>query len=292
MNEILNEGVYRQNRLRAQSVTHTPTKNISTSSLNRNHSENDLSKIDRSKTFEEANMLAQPAELISKIVTALGNIQPTSENNLGVLELAMENRFLKNKESFNSVDSHILNSERRSSNWSISPSVKSTLTPTYDIKNPETLDSPKFSKKSKIPGITKISNQDHENNLYRAAFQNQMLKKHMETSTCIDIPDDRIVPKNPKIRSVSECEPIGDNKTRRQSGTGSLQHYKNRTHHGRGSICSLTVQANETDQTILENTSIADLIRAIELVHTRIHSTNLATQTFISHVRRINKKLG
>lgn len=82
-------------------------------------SDTDLQRINREKTFG-VQALVQPAELLARVVTALGNITANQDDNQSVLERASLNAGVN---CFS--DSQILASERTWSGWSISGSDKS-----------------------------------------------------------------------------------------------------------------------------------------------------------------------
>lgn len=93
--------------------------------LARRSSDSDLSRINREKTFG-VQALVQPAELLAKVVTALGNITTVDEDTQSIYEQASMTGGIN---CFS--DSQILASERSWSGWSIPGSDKNypTLPP-------------------------------------------------------------------------------------------------------------------------------------------------------------------
>lgn len=95
------------------------TRPVDGGSLVRRLSDTDLNRINREKTFG-VQALVQPAELLARVVTALGNITANQDDNQSFLERASLNAGVN---CFS--DSQILASERTWSGWSMSGSDKS-----------------------------------------------------------------------------------------------------------------------------------------------------------------------
>lgn len=89
-------------------------------SLGRRLSDSDLNRINREKTFG-VQALVQPAELLARVVTALGNISTIEEDGQSILERASLTAGIN---CFS--DSQILASERTWSGWSMVGSDKSS----------------------------------------------------------------------------------------------------------------------------------------------------------------------
>lgn len=295
-------------------------KSMSTSTLNRVQSDSDLSRIDRKKTFENANSLVQPSELLAKVVTALGNIRPPEEDGASVLEMAIgSKRGSGGVHGFS--DSQILDSERTWSGWSLQSSDKSFPTPPQNFRN-------RAISESRIPTIDeqiKDSNewtwsgsntqikelmkmrqrQRDKNDLYRASFGRDKLDS---LPVSINIPPEpttsatnksilkRLNPfkrksvTSNKIRNDSIDESFPQKiDMRRESKMSLPRHYVSRE---RTSVYSITPQtADEVDQTLLETTTIADLIRAIEVVHTKVH-TDSSSSDITGNLNHPRRKIG
>lgn len=67
-------------RKRAHSESYGGVSDTSSTSLNRCHSEGDLSRIDKQKTFADSGSLFETKDLLSNVLNALGSIRPISDD--------------------------------------------------------------------------------------------------------------------------------------------------------------------------------------------------------------------
>uniref|UniRef100_A0A2M3ZFH7 Putative open rectifier potassium channel protein 1 n=1 Tax=Anopheles braziliensis TaxID=58242 RepID=A0A2M3ZFH7_9DIPT len=284
------------------------------SGLVRRLSDTDLQRINREKTFG-VQALVQPAELLARVVTALGNITANQDDNQSVLERASLNAGVN---CFS--DSQILASERTWSGWSISGSDKSaylTAPPmrpraASDIGLPPHATSQDANEwtwsggdDSQIQQIMQIRQKvKQKDNLLRAALsKNAPFESNLTingTSTGIDVESrtastvnrgllQRLNPFRKRSSTAStgekpplpdlEAGPVGLDAYLSDTGKGRksmfnlpTSSYLTATARGRGSILSMPPQ----DEHLLETTTIGDLLRALELVHTQTAAPGLA----------------
>uniref|UniRef100_A0A182NZF1 Potassium channel domain-containing protein n=1 Tax=Anopheles epiroticus TaxID=199890 RepID=A0A182NZF1_9DIPT len=267
-------------------------------SLVRRLSDTDLNRINREKTFG-VQALVQPAELLARVVTALGNITASQDDNQSFLERASLNAGVN---CFS--DSQILASERTWSGWSMSGSDKSaylTAPPmrpraASDIGVPPHLTSQDANEwtwsggdNTQIQQILQIRQKvKQKDNLLRAALSNNA---NFDSSLTINVPPtgqeakasavnrgmlQRLNPfrkrsKQPAAPDVETGGPGLDSYLSATSkGRSSMfnlptSSYLMATSRGRGSILSMPPQ----DEHLLETTTIGDLLRALELMHTQ-----------------------
>lgn len=106
-----------QPRKRAKSVFHPPDADLlKTATLDRTHSESDLSRIDRKRTFNESNTISRPTDILAQVVSALSNIQAEVEDDDDY------DSDLDSGGVHGFSDSQILASEKIGSRWSIAHS--------------------------------------------------------------------------------------------------------------------------------------------------------------------------
>lgn len=236
--------------------------------LQRAQSDSDLHYFDRQKTFENSSNSFGKDDLITKVVSALGSIQQQDQD---------DSEYAYNIFS----DSQILSSEKHSSGWSLNRFSRSgslcgsnQLTmngksfndsrPTLLMDKDRTTRPVEFNRSVSL----NIPDDDDENlkNIMNREVINRMLER---TNT-------------PRIRHQSESErnsvtfaetdlpsEIMDRKNIKRGSIISLpREYLSATSRGRSSVLSiLDAPINSTNSELLENTSIADLIRALEVAH-------------------------
>ncbi|XP_055610133.1 open rectifier potassium channel protein 1 isoform X2 [Uranotaenia lowii] len=280
---------------------------VSIPSIGRRLSDSDLSRINREKTFG-IQALVQPAELLAKVVTALGNITTIDEDGQSILEQASLGPGIN---CF--TDSQILASERTWSGWSMAGSDKSHLTPPpmgrprassdFGLHPHLTSGNPNDWTWSggdnvQIKELLKIRQKESKsrNNLLRTAISNS--KQQFGSNLSVDAPSSKqdephihsaqnhglLQRLNPfrkfssanqgKRNSIYDLEaprpPVENYLAKTAKGRASMfnlsqQQYLSKTSGGRGSLLSLP----PNDEQLLETTTIGDLIRALELVHTQ-----------------------
>ncbi|XP_058129094.1 open rectifier potassium channel protein 1 [Anopheles ziemanni] len=267
-------------------------------------SDTDLQRINREKTFG-VQALVQPAELLARVVTALGNITANPDDNQSILERAS---LTAGVNCFS--DSQILASERTWSGWSMNGSDKSaylTAPPmrpraASDIGLPPHV-GPQDANEwtwsggddSQIQQILQIRQKvKQKDNLLRAALSNNAT---FDSSLTINVPP--TVPEgkadavnrgvlhrlNPFRKRANSKTPASDVEsgppgldsylTGTSKGRSSMfnlptSSYLTATSRGRGSILSMPPQ----DEHLLETTTIGDLLRALELMHTETVTSN------------------
>uniref|UniRef100_A0A2M4A3X5 Putative open rectifier potassium channel protein 1 n=1 Tax=Anopheles triannulatus TaxID=58253 RepID=A0A2M4A3X5_9DIPT len=288
------------------------------SGLVRRLSDTDLQRINREKTFG-VQALVQPAELLARVVTALGNITANQDSdNQSVLERVSLNAGVN---CFS--DSQILASERTWSGWSISGSDKSAYltAPPMRPRAASDIGLPPHATQqdanewtwsggddSQIQQIMQIRQKvKQKDNLLRAAlsknapFESSSLTLNGQPSVTLDVPEGRTASTvnrgllqrlNPfrKRSSTASTEkaplpdleaggPPGLDAYLSATGKGRCSmfnlptsSYLTATARGRGSILSMPPQ----DEQLLETTTIGDLLRALELVHTQTVAPGLA----------------
>ncbi|XP_053679635.1 open rectifier potassium channel protein 1 [Anopheles nili] len=275
----------------------------SSSLLLRRLSDTDLHRINREKTFG-VQALVQPAELLARVVTALGNITANQDpDNQSYLERAS---LTAGVNCFS--DSQILASERTWSGWSMSGSDKSsylTAPPmrpraASDIGFPPHVASQDANEwtwsggdDNQIQEILQIRQKvKQKDNLLRAALSNNAT---FDSSLTINVPPTGQETKvsavnrgmlqrlNP-FRKRSSKAPLPDV----ESGAPALESYLGATAKGRNSMFNLPASSYLTatargrgsilsmppqDEQLLETTTLGDLLRALELMHTQTVSS-------------------
>uniref|UniRef100_A0A182RH20 Potassium channel domain-containing protein n=1 Tax=Anopheles funestus TaxID=62324 RepID=A0A182RH20_ANOFN len=288
--------ITRRKRANSESVlVLAEPRSIDSGSLVRRLSDTDLNRINREKTFG-VQALVQPAELLARVVTALGNITANPDDNQSYLERASLNAGVN---CFS--DSQILASERTWSGWSMSGSDKSaylTAPPmrpraASDIGLPPHAASQDANEwtwsggdNTQIQQILQIRQKvKQKDNLLRAALSNNAT---FDSSLTINVPPtgpegkasainrgmlQRLNPFRKRSKTpVPDLEagpPLDSYLSATSKGRSSMfnlptSSYLMATSRGRGSILSMPPQ----DEHLLETTTIGDLLRALERMHT------------------------
>lgn len=229
-------------RNRSYSVnTGRPWSNVSTTTLNRVQSDSDLNLIDRTKTFENSANMHDNGDLINRVVSALGSIRHSDDDEQGSMEVGI-NGF---------SDSQILSTERRASGWSLARTDVGSLRP-VTFNRSISLNMPEDDQNGPNTGNKEVIN--------------RMLNRS-------NSPISRIISEQGKRNSLI-YQDLGSqiNLDRTKTGRASIislpRQYISGTSKGRDSIVSiLDAPINSSSSELLENTSIADLIRALEVVH-------------------------
>lgn len=272
---------------------------ISTLTLYRVQSEGDLSRIDKKKTFAGADTTLKTGDLLSRVVNALGAIRPTDEDGQSVLELGIDGGV------HGLSDSQILADERTWSGWSLAQSDGSYTNPprrrraASDFRVPQT-DNIIISNE-----WTWNANNDKQIKEYMKSSNKKFSIPEIFTtksdsnnrSVVLNIPDNLQVPTEARNRSfISKINPfkarvLGQNGKRhsvavgqdtnpqiylqntsrgRESRISLPRQYLAASARGRNSVFSILEQPQNADNAdLLEKTTIADLIRALEVVHTK-----------------------
>lgn len=280
-------------RRRAYSEVKGPDESVTSSTLTRVQSDSDLSRINKEKTFEGSETLFDTSNLLARVVSALGSIRPVDEDGQSVLDIALDGGI----HGFS--DSQILADERTLSGNSLAHSDASFPnfprqraraasvfhTPSHDYMH----DSNEWTWSGDNAQIQEYlrKNTKKRNSLYRAAFtSNNKLDGNRSLSIIMPTSDDNIpytankglINKiNPfkktfgKPIAVSEQQRYLDKTARGRESKISLtnQKYLSATARGRASVFSILSTTDEKNNDVLESTTIADLIRALEVVHTK-----------------------
>uniref|UniRef100_A0A182MJ52 Potassium channel domain-containing protein n=1 Tax=Anopheles culicifacies TaxID=139723 RepID=A0A182MJ52_9DIPT len=288
--------ITRRKRANSESVlVLSEARSIDSGSLVRRLSDTDLNRINREKTFG-VQALVQPAELLARVVTALGNITANQDDNQSFLERASLNAGVN---CFS--DSQILASERTWSGWSMSGSDKSaylTAPPmrpraASDIGLPPHVTSQDANEwtwsggdNTQIQQILQIRQKvKQKDNLLRAALSNNAT---FDSSLTINVPPGsaegkvsainrgmlyRLNPFRKRSKTpapdLESGPPLESYLSATSKGRSSMfnlptSSYLMATSRGRGSILSMPPQ----DEHLLETTTIGDLLRALERMHT------------------------
>lgn len=280
---------------------------ISTLTLFRVQSEGDLSRIDKKKTFEGADTASKTGDLLSRVVNALGSIRPTDEDGQSVLELGLDGGV----QGFS--ESQILASERTWSGWSLSqsdggyPNQPTRRRAASDFRVPQ-IDTFNDSYESTWNG----NNEQQMREYMKRGKKKFSIPEIFTTksdpnnrSVTLNIPGTLQVPTEARNRSfISKINPfkarvLGQNGKRHSVAVGATQdpnpqlylertsrgresrislprQYLAATARGRNSVFSILEQPQNADNSdLLEKTTIADLIRALEVIHTK---ANISTE--------------
>ncbi|XP_037038541.1 open rectifier potassium channel protein 1-like [Bradysia coprophila] len=241
---------------------------MGSTNLHKTQSDSDLYHIDRQKTFRNSTNSRGEDDLITKVVSALGSIRQQDEIDRSGSEMGI-NGF---------SDSQILSSEKSYSAWSLhrcdaelhasrASSLSNFNQLTWNGRNSNEIRATTDATVSSRPNVFNRSvslhipddedNKDLQNVVNKEAL-NRMLKK----------PRVRLLSEQSKRNSVVFSETEKRN-AKRDSIISLPREYISSTSRGRDSIISiLDAPIHGTKSELLENTSIADLIRALEVVHT------------------------
>lgn len=300
--------IYRPNlepaRKRAQSLfSSSPENDPDFAQIHRVHSESDLTNVNRMQSLNETGgAMNDPTELLTRVFTALGNIKAADDEaqSIAAMSCGAYNGF---------SDAQILSSEKtNNSNWSIQYTDNSlTLPPpprararaASDVRapTPEHLEfdgSHEWTWSGSNPQIDEFMrlrrlNKRKAPNLYRTALTTP--KSISSCAVNIDEPNMssltvEATPRTERSPSIFDrLNPFkrrGDAQSRKQSlaHSDALQNYLEQTVAGRGSCINPTMKRrpsthsvfstnDDSSSNILENTTIADLIRALEVMHTQ-----------------------
>lgn len=289
-------------RKRAQSLFYGTDDNdidlLHAEAINRVQSDGDINRLDRLRPFDPRSPPAQPTELLARVFTALGTIKAVDDE-----VQSMTNTINGGVQGFS--DSQILASEHKSnSRWSLFSSDNGLAVPPTRgrsravsdciVPNPLLLQHSNNNEwtwngtNAQIEEFMRMRklNKKKSEDLYRASFA---LPRN-DMSYVVNIQDDVSSPLAVSpATSPSLLQRLNPFKKRNDSRKMSLspdrsevQNYLNKTSVGRESravfgagpmrrpsVFSILSNAEESDANVLENTTIADLIRALEVVHTQ-----------------------
>uniref|UniRef100_A0A1L8DDH0 Putative open rectifier potassium channel protein 1 n=1 Tax=Nyssomyia neivai TaxID=330878 RepID=A0A1L8DDH0_9DIPT len=264
----------------------------STTTLNRTQSDTDLAKIDRKRTFEGVKSATQTGELLAQLVTALGQYRDPNDDRQSLHEMG------GGVHGFS--DNEILASETWSG-WSLPTSERSaSISGPYPRRHrtASEVTTPFYAKTSddnyewtwsnnSDPRILRFRSQ--KNNLYKKSFGIDRKAMEMPNSVALPMPLD-IPPaatnktllgrfKNFRKRAMSfaagtewpgdDLEAARDQYTVPHERTTQLNTFLNTSGSRRPSNFTSALPGKDTESNVLERTTIADLIRALEVMHTR-----------------------
>lgn len=270
-------------------------------------SDGDLRRINRTKTFEMADTMFESGNILAQVVSALGAIRPTDEDGQSVLDMAVDGGV------HGFTDSQILASERTLSGWSLPHSDGSyTNTPTQKRARAASVfcTTPKIDpnqdphewtwsgNNAQIQEFLRTKTKPRKQSIFRTIMGSDKIEQGR--SVTISIPDQEPVDST-SSSILSKMNPfkkrvVGTTIEKRHSLTGQefeAQRYLERTARGRESkvsvftpkqylqatargrqsAFSILTTTRDAQQDVLETTTIADLIRALEVVHTKVQNT-------------------
>lgn len=278
-------------RRRAYSEVNGPDESVTSSTLTRVQSDSDLSRINKEKTFEGSETLFDTNNLLARVVSALGSIRPVDEDGHSVLDIALDGGI----HGFS--DSQILADERTWSGGSLAHSDASFPnfprqraraasvfhTPSHHYMQ----DSNEWTWSGDNSQIQEYlrKNTKKKNSLYRTAFaSNTKLDRNRSVSINMPTNDDSMPANKGLINKMNPFKKtfgkpiLGPEQQRYLERTArgreskislTKQRYLSATARGRASVFSILSTTDEKNNDVLENTTIADLIRALEVVHTK-----------------------
>lgn len=241
-----------------------------TTPLRKANSDSDLNYIDRQKTFANSSNSFGKDDLITKVVSALGTIQKQDRDERTCSELGLFS------------DSDILENSRRCSGWSLNRcdagfgSLSRTNQLTWNGRNsnevrPSILVDRDAVTSSRPPAFTRsvslhIPEDDDDSRInMNREISNRMIKRTNSPKTLVFDEGQRHSVVFPEMESQMNWE---RKKGKRSSIISLPREYVAATSRGRDSIVSiLDTPVNATNLDLLEKTSVADLIRALEVVH-------------------------
>lgn len=257
------------------------------------HSETNLMHINRERTFEQQNILDNTAELLAKVVSALNEFNDFSEPvDEGGYNLFSDNEILRSEDikspariltKSKTVGSIPLNQRQRAASEftgirSLSSGSEQRKLSEKGFKFDEFIAQQAIEQENKPNnGVTITIDGSDENNdtmsqirrpsIFQKLFKRRNTVHQDMTSSPLAKIKHKIIYNTPVIERKNSCifnEPI--------------KKYPNMDEIRRSSTFSMASSADKTEN-ILENTTIADLIRAIENAHTKEHASSLRRQS-------------
>ncbi|XP_055695538.1 open rectifier potassium channel protein 1 [Lutzomyia longipalpis] len=283
----------------------------STTTLNRTQSDTDLAKIDRKRTFEGVKSANQTGELLAQLVTALGQYRDPDDDRHSLHEMG------GGIHGFS--DNEILASERTWSGWSLPTSERSmsisgpsahprrnrtaseVATQFYTKTSDENYEWT-WSNNSD-PRILRLRSGSQKNDLYKRSFGIEKKAMELPNSLAITMPID-IPPsatnksllgrfKNFRKRAMSfaagsdwtgdDPEAARDQYTVPFERSTPMSTFLNTAASRRPSNFTSALPGKDADSNVLERTTIADLIRALEVIHTKAALSDLETPPPVRH---------
>ncbi len=266
-------------RKRALSDYHVHSYETDIPSLLSRHSESDLCRINKTKTFQEKNELPfDTGDVLARVVRALGNITVDGDDN-NDSETMLDNDTITSAMSIKSSEHEYSLPPEKPRLRAVSAYRKPSLIPPTESPH-------KWTWNGTNAQIQEFRNMRHKLNIK----ENEIVPtKYLSCSVKIEEPPSvkshhKLSPNNKhdqflqkpiaghhqKRYSIIGCQENLLPK-RRPSRIGYLKPHQNSTSR-RPSI--LDIQENQVDKNLLETTTIADLIRVLETAHTLNNSSN------------------
>lgn len=299
-------------RKRAQSLFyHDGDSNLlSGSTLHRVQSDSDLSRVDRKRTFDESNQLSRPGELLARVVSALGSIRASEDDTQSILDMGMLGGIngFSDSQILASEQMESRWSLAYSDGSYAMPPPRERTRAASDFRAPQrdqlhNADDHKWTwsgNNSQIKEFMRLRkmNKRKPKDLYRAAFTHPK----NAGSVFLNIPEPPAEAISPEVNNptsiLNRLNPFKKRTFNEDNKRASLtpdrldiQNYLERTSAGRDSRMSLSPHqylnatakgrcsnfsilstTDESNADVLEKTTIADLIRALEVVHTKANT--------------------
>lgn len=298
----------RSMRKRAQSLFYPADTDLLSVPMNRVQSDSDLRRVNRKRTFDETNQLSRPSDLLARVVTALNNIRTAEDDDQSVLDTTVggvhgfSDAQILASEKINSKWSLAYSD----GSYAVPPTQYRSRAAS-DFRAPirtelQSNDEHKWTwsgNNSQIKEFMRMRKRK-SNDLYRAAFGQNKTNSGNSVIVNIEPPVEAISPAVANNSILNRLNPFrrrstdNDNKglsvtpdrldvqnylDRTAAGRGShlsvsTRQYLNKTAKGRSSNFSILSMNDENNADVLEKTTIADLIRALEVVHTQANMSD------------------
>lgn len=276
---------------------------MSSSAMHRGHSDGDLNQVDRQPTFDQ---LSPSSELLARVVTALGNIRAAEDDAQSILDMGiMAGAGVHGFSDSQILASERMDESRGSLAFSdgsyvMPPTNRRRTRAASEFRAPATNelnaepDEHKWTwngTNSQIQEFLRLRqmNKRKPNNLYRASFA--LPKTGDSVLVNIEPPSEFVSPAasnspslfsrwNPFKKLITDTAKQSDkldiDSYLDHSAAGrhsrislSPNQYLSSTSRGRTSNFSILSMNDDSNADVLEKTTIADLIRALEVIHTK-----------------------
>ncbi|GAB0094942.1 open rectifier potassium channel protein 1 [Sergentomyia squamirostris] len=288
----------------------------STTTLNRTQSDTDLAKIDRKRTFEGVKSATPTGELLAQLVTALGHYRGPEDDQQSVMEMTYHSGGRGEGIHGPFSDNEILASERSWSKWSLptserSVSISGPPSQPRRMRTASEVTVPMYTKTSdenyewtwshnSDPRILRQRVGSRKDDLYKKSFGIDKKALEMANNVTVQMPLD-IPPaatnksllgkfKNFRKRAMSfaaagsdwpsndDPEAARDQYLVPVERNSPMTTFLSTSAASRRPSNFTSIQPNRDGETnVLERTTIADLIRALEVIHTKAALSELST---------------
>lgn len=275
-----------------------------TFTIGRVQSDGDLSRIDRVKTFERADSMFESTNILAQVVSALGAIRPTDDDGNSVLDIAVEggihgfsdSQILASERTWSGWSlPHSDGSYANTPKQRRARAASAFCAPSFADPDNDPHEWTWSGNNAHIQEFLNKKTKTRKQSLFRTAFMGSE-KLDPSRSVTISIPDQDS--RTPEMNSsiLSKINPfkkrVMNSHAKRHSLTGqefdsqrylertargreskvsmfTPKQYLQATARGRQSAFSILPSARDVKPDVLETTTIADLIRALEVVHTK-----------------------